>query len=447
MPSKHHTTFCASDGALIHLTSSLPLTSPDPSYIPTSPILTFSGPTGTSTSATAPVSSSSGTAGSRARSASKASVVAEEGPNYSRLVLLLHGFSGSAEYFDRNWEQLSSKHWVVGWDMRGHGRSGLRKRTAGEECDSDGLEEGDGGKEEERLKDVDAGKRAEGTEGQKLNSESEGVKDESKTENKTKKKAKYQTYSGGYHVARLAMDLKNMVDFLKSTRLRSSPTNPLPPSLPLPPLEIVAVGCSIGAAILWTYIELFGDSNFSGFVFVDQAPLQDRSLFGGWDATKAHKGCFNEETMLGAQKAWDKPAEERHGTHVALVEECLGYRFQPLPSDNISDEQRQKDEEFFTRISAQCPSGEWLAKLIADHTRYDHREACEVITKPVLVMGGKRSGCFSLEGMEEVAKRARRGGNERCEVSWYESGHWLFWEEAERFNEEVLGFVRRCWSE
>ncbi|EGO58448.1 hypothetical protein NEUTE1DRAFT_82875 [Neurospora tetrasperma FGSC 2508] len=344
MPRPQYTTFEASDGALITLKSSLPITNPDPSFIPDAP----------------------------------------EGPNYSRLLLLLHGFSGSSDYFDRNFDELAKNHWVVAWDMRGHGRSGL-------------------------------------------------------------------TYEGGYHVARLATDLHNLLTFLKTSRLGPGGPSPqsqsLPQSLPQPPLEVIGIGCSIGAAILWTYIELFTDSDFSGFIFVDQAPLQDRSLFDSWDSTKAHKGCYDEATMLGAQAAWNKPANERHATHLGLVDECLGYRHKPLPTDKISEEEKKKDKEFFTGISALCPSGEWLAKLIADHTRYDHRDACEGISKPVMVMGGTRSGCFSLEGMEEVVKRAKKGGNERAETSWYESGHWLFWEEAERFNGEVLEFAKRCWSE
>ncbi|KAK3334534.1 Alpha/Beta hydrolase protein [Neurospora tetraspora] len=391
MPRPHHTTtFTASDGALLTLTSSLPISSPDPSYIPTSPILTFTGPTATTT------------AGTRARSASKASVIAEEGPNYSRLILLLHGFSGSSEYFERNFRELGERHWVVAWDMRGHGGSGLRRKKRGKK----------------------------GVEGE----------------------GQYESYEGGYHVARLAVDLKNMLDFLKTSRLglgvgHAGAGGGCQGQGPKPPLEIVGVGCSIGAAILWTYVELFTDADFSGFVFVDQAPLQDRSMFGEWDETKANKGCYDEKTMLGAQAAWNKASEDRHATHLALLDECLGYRFHPLPTDQVSEEEKKRDEAFFTAISAQCPSGAWLARLIADHTRYDHREACEGITKPVVVMGGKRSGCFSLEGMEEVVKRCRRSGNEKAEVSWYESGHWLFWEEAERFNGEVLEFARRCWSE
>jgi pimeloyl-ACP methyl ester carboxylesterase len=94
-------------------------------------------------------------------------------------------------------------------------------------------------------------------------------------------------------------------------------------------------------------------------------------------------------------------------------------------------------------ISERC-DGVWLARLLADHTRYDHREAIEGITRPVLVMAGRRSGCFPMEGMKETVERVRKGGKAEAEMVVFESGHWLFYEEPERFNQELLKFVERC---
>ncbi|CCC14480.1 unnamed protein product [Sordaria macrospora k-hell] len=325
MPRPHYTTFSASDGALLTFISSLPITSPDPNFIPTSPILTFSGPTGTKTSGAAPTgtvdNSASGKAGNRARSASKASVIAGEGPNYSRLILLLHGFSGSSEYFDRNWEELSKNHWVVAWDMRGHGRSGLRKRRPGVEYDAEeggddgeeeGDEEGDAEKANERERDLNAernaGKRDEGTEGQpKTTKGSEGVKGGKTGRNNNDKR--YDTYSGGYHVARLATDLHNLLSFLKTSRLSSSPYNPNNSiTSPQPPLETVAIGCSIGAAILQSYIELFTDSAFSGLIFVDQAP--SKTVPPSVSTVPGTLAKLIKAAMTSAQ-CW---ARRRHGT-------------------------------------------------------------------------------------------------------------------------------------
>ncbi|KAF2004625.1 alpha/beta-hydrolase [Amniculicola lignicola CBS 123094] len=300
--------------------------------------------------------------------------VRDDDARYRRLVLLIHGFSGSSDYFYRNLAALSSSAWVVAVDLRGHGRSGHSR--------------------------------------------------------------------GGYHVARLAADLRDLMGFLRA----HAPKQHSP--------RIVPVGCSIGAAILWTYVELFGDAEFASMVFVDQAPLQDRSPFDDWNSTKAHRGCFDEQSMLAAQAAWTQKPEEAYR---GLVGDCLGYRFAPKPTDTVSETQKLEDEAFFTAISRKCDP-KWLARLLADHTRYDHREAIEQIRVPVLVLAGARTGCFPLEGMHETIRRVKMGQsghNEgdgaatKAEPRWevFESGHWLFYEEPDKFNGMIAAFVDDCLKE
>ena len=60
--------------------------------------------------------------------------------------------------------------------------------------------------------------------------------------------------SHGFHVARLAADLRDFIIGLQ---------------LDVPP---VVVGTSLGCAIIWPYVELFGDATIGKMVFVDQAP-------------------------------------------------------------------------------------------------------------------------------------------------------------------------------
>ncbi|KAI1322680.1 alpha/beta-hydrolase [Xylariaceae sp. FL0255] len=236
---------------------------------------------------------------------------------------------------------------------------------------------------------------------------------------------------GGYHVARLATDLRSIVTYLRRASHQE--------------LKIIPVGCSIGAAVLWTYVELFGCEDFSGFVFVDQAPLQDRSPFGNWGDKKAHKGCYDEATMRSAQNFW---IHDSDAAYRDLAHSSLGYRHLPKATEDISEEQKKTDEELFVGISALCDQ-EWLAKLMCDHTRYDHREAVESIDRPTLVMYGRRSGCFTYEGVSETAVLINRkcNGEELASVTAYDSGHWLFYEEPERFSREIMDFVKKCAAE
>ncbi|KPI37695.1 AB hydrolase superfamily protein YdjP [Cyphellophora attinorum] len=235
---------------------------------------------------------------------------------------------------------------------------------------------------------------------------------------------------GGYHVARLAADLRELILHLRGQQSSND-------------IRFFPVGCSIGAAVLWTYAELFGDKDFAGLIFVDQAPLQNRSPRGDWNETKAHTGCYDLQTILAAQHAW---ATDRVNAQKGLIEGCLGYYHPDYPGSKPSQDRQKADFEFFNAISSQCPSGEWLGLLIADHTAYDHREALELVRVPTLVIMGRYSGCFPLEGMRESVRRINggsqaRGGQPLAKESVYECGHWLFYEDAERFNKEVLEFV------
>ena len=235
--------------------------------------------------------------------------------------------------------------------------------------------------------------------------------------------------TGGYHVARLAADLKELIAHFQEHSGEEH-------------LSVVPVGCSIGAAVLWTYVELFTYEDFEAMIFVDQSPLQDRSMFDDWNQSLAHRGCFDEASLLAAQKHW---IEEPEKAFKDLVKDCLGYRYAPLSTDTVTPEQAKADEEFFVGESRKCDTV-WLAKLLGDHTRYDHREACELIHVPVLVMTGARSGCFPLEGMMETVRRVRKGLgilSKRTAPRWVEfgSGHWLFWEEPEKFHNEIAKFL------
>jgi len=359
----------ASDGCLLAFQSSLPIPSPASSSSP-STATSISARDGSQTNNT---------------------------PSHERCIVLMHGFSGSSDYFTRNFAALAKHHWVVAPDMRGHGQSGRS--------------------------------------------------------------------TGGYHVARLAADLRSLLQFLvRETSYAAKAVNPAEGQWQRGEdggvssgIQFVPVGCSIGAAVLWTYTELFGhevhdasSSSLTGYIFVDQAPLQDRvpSFLGEkitWDESKAHTGCYDEASMHAAQAAW---VHDTTNAHVGLATECLGYRFRPesaRPEILVTPEQWRIDEVFFTGISALC-NPVWLARLLADHTRYDHRDAIRelVSQRPVLVMAGGLSGCFPRAGLLETAKivnDVKAGG---AEVSVFEdAGHWLFYEQPERFGREVTRFVDR----
>ena len=86
----------------------------------------------------------------------------------------------------------------------------------------------------------------------------------------------------GFHVHRLAADLHSLISgtWLADAR----------PAL---------LGASLGCAVIWSYVELYGDKAMSRFIFVDQAPTQ--WIFEDWKL--GSKGIFDAASLSNIQKA------------------------------------------------------------------------------------------------------------------------------------------------
>lgn len=190
-------------------------------------------------------------------------------------IVLIHGFSGSSQYFVKNISDLAKEHSVVAYDLRGHGKSGNPNH--------------------------------------------------------------------GFHVARLAADLRVLVAHLQKAHPEIN--------------RFVGVGCSIGAAVLWSFVELFGDQTFMKMIFVDQAPLQNYTM--DWGPDQGNYGCHDASSV-----AWNQAnlIMDFENANKALVKACLGYRYEPRKADTISAQEAEHDEKFFTQISSQCTPTK-LAKL------------------------------------------------------------------------------------
>lgn len=206
----------------------------------------------------------------------------------------------------------------------------------------------------------------------------------------------------GWHVARLAMDLREVLDALG---VRGA----------------TCVGTSMGVAVLLSYTELFGaDCGRVGrLVFVDQAPLQNRAP--GWEL--GSKGCYDDaslEGLRGALRAGMKAFAAGN------VEACASL---PLPEALLA----ALEED-----TCKCDP-EHLGELMADHTRLDWRPLLPRVRAPVLNLCGGRSGIFPVEGVAAVG----RGVSDGVNVTFGEANHWLYMEEPDKFNDMVLAFCLR----
>ena len=78
-----------------------------------------------------------------------------------------------------------------------------------------------------------------------------------------------------HRIARYAMDVKNLLDHLDVE-------------------DVTVLGWSMGAAILWSYLELFGKHRVGKLVCVDQAPLQ----YTGPDWVWGQNGCYDGRCLF-----------------------------------------------------------------------------------------------------------------------------------------------------
>jgi pimeloyl-ACP methyl ester carboxylesterase len=194
---------------------------------------------------------------------------------------------------------------------------------------------------------------------------------------------------------------------------------------------------------------LFTSRLFTHQIYVDQAPLQN--YLSDWGPTHGNRGCNNPAALAAMQETLiADPAAAHRGTIAA----CLGYRSHPQPGDPTAESQTWRADEAFFLAEAMKGDGWWYGKLMADHTANDWRSSIahslgsgsvgEQSGTRVLVVASERSGCFPAAGPLEVVRLVNGGKEEGrssgIAVKW--GGHWCYWEEPERFNQIVLGFLK-----
>jgi pimeloyl-ACP methyl ester carboxylesterase len=210
--------------------------------------------------------------------------------------------------------------------------------------------------------------------------------------------------SWGLHVARLAADLR---DLLRALGIGAA----------------TLVGSSMGAAVIWSYWELFGGENVERCVFVDQAPLQN--VAQDWHAGSS--GCFDAASLTRLQ--------------CRLLADFAGFardnaRFCASPA--VPDEVLAALEAETLRASPAA-----LCALMADHTALDWRPLLPRISVPCLNVVGRKSAVFpAWWGCDAVAQLIPD-----ARTVFFEGGnHWLYIEEPRKFSQLVAAFVGEGWA-
>lgn len=204
----------------------------------------------------------------------------------------------------------------------------------------------------------------------------------------------------GYRVARLAADLRDLLDTLN---LR----------------DATLLGWSLGAPVIWSYLELFGHERVRDAVFVQQPPRQYYTP--EWKL--GHATCYDAETLAAtAAKLQADPA----GFDRQNLQTCTRH---PLPEDR---RQRLLGE------MATCPAEARIA-IMADHTVQDWRDLLPHLDLPALVLVARRGAVFPWQGPAWVGEHMPQAET----VFFEDSGHMLFHDEPDKFNAVLARFLER----
>lgn len=179
--------------------------------------------------------------------------------------------------------------------------------------------------------------------------------------------------------------------------------------------DVVLVGWSMGAFVIWDYVEQFGTDRLAGTVIVHESA----SDYGGWDGWE--HGLLSTELLrdLNAGVQTDRAGTIEH--------------FIPLM---FKDQPRDEDVAWMAEEMARPPAGV-ASSILLDQTLRDYREKLGAVSVPSLVVYGADEKLFKIAAGEFLVERMP----DARLVVLEESCHCPFLEEPERFNAVLLEFV------
>lgn len=213
--------------------------------------------------------------------------------------------------------------------------------------------------------------------------------------------------SFGYRISRLSKDVQELIAVLQLEK----------PHL---------LGHSMGCAIIWSYLDLFGLDEIDRLVLVDQSPLG--TLRSHWNVQEiAESGAIFTAEQLNAVI---------HSLENGNAEESTRNILTSMVTSAMSKEQF----EWIVECNFRCPRA-IAATLLYNHLHTDWRDRIVRIRQPTLIIGGRKSLVpwtsqawinQSIPDSElEIFEEAEGGG------------HFMFIENPEKFNRRVLQFLSR----
>ncbi|MEQ8660557.1 MAG: alpha/beta hydrolase [Gammaproteobacteria bacterium] len=213
----------------------------------------------------------------------------------------------------------------------------------------------------------------------------------------------------GYRVARLAADVH---EFLLAHDLA----------------DVTLAGHSMGAAVIWSYLEQFGPARVARLVFIDQAPLVTNGC-GLSGTALLEAGCaFTPQSLYATAQAL---IADQHAALASLRPAFF--------SSAVADADFALALGESMKLPAACG-----ARLLIDHATQDWRDVIThllpALGLPTLVFGGALGTIFPPDAARWIARQVPGA---RLSIFGPDDGgsHFLFWENPARFNAELADFI------
>ncbi|WP_437309242.1 alpha/beta fold hydrolase [Sorangium sp. So ce388] len=209
----------------------------------------------------------------------------------------------------------------------------------------------------------------------------------------------------GYRIARFSRDLH---EFIRGMRLR----------------HVTALGHSMGCGVLYSYWDNYGGRHLDRLILVDVGPAM--TAWPDW----SEEETVEAGALFTPQSLYDTAAALRGPDGLATTQGLVASLFSPgYPADKLAA---------VIEENLKLPR-EHAATLLVNQASQDWRDVIPRIDVPTLVVGGEAS-IFSPISQQWVADQIP--GAELIIFSAEEGGsHFMWLENPEKFNEDVLGFL------
>jgi pimeloyl-ACP methyl ester carboxylesterase len=212
----------------------------------------------------------------------------------------------------------------------------------------------------------------------------------------------------GYRLARLAADLAELIEARALT-------------------DITLIGHSMGCAVIWSYLEQYGDSRVSRLVLIDQAPVV--TAWPNWSEEEIRiAGCLHTPSSLfDAVAALNAPQEEAEQASADYLRNQLVTP--ACPPETV--EMMLRENLLFPRPCA--------ARLLLELACHDWRDLIARIRLPTLAFGAEAS-IFHPDAQRWIAQQIPEA---RLSVfSAAEGGsHFMWLENPTKFLAELRAFL------